>query len=373
MDELAPPLEPLSERDPCSTQIVPLWDARIQRISVIVLAILATVAAAWVASELWAGLLLGLLTAYAVEPLHRWLLRRFPHRNSAAAALAVVFVAVVVLGLLVLLAVFLVRELIAALDVVQRLAQQSMASGGRPFRIPSVLEALGVTHESIGARIDRLSDHAAEEVSRVLGVVLGSTFTLFASGLIAVATAFYALKDSHPVERRLAQILPLHPRTTRELITEFRLVGRATLIGSVVAGAIQGAFAALGFAIAGVPRAFLLGALTAVASLIPVLGTMIVWVPVGVILIATGHVAAGVFQFVWGALVVTTLVDYVIRPRVVGSESRSHTLLFLIGLIGGVELLGPMGIIAGPIIMALFVAVLRVYRREIVDAESPFK
>jgi predicted PurR-regulated permease PerM len=359
---------PPSDREPRSTQIMPLAGTRTQRIAVIVLVVGASVAAAWVASTLWAGLLLGVVTAYAVEPLHQWLLRRFPHRHSATAALAVIVVAVVVLGLLSLLGLLLVRELIAALEVVQRLASESLSHRGRSLRIPSALEALGMTRESIAERIGRLSDQATDHISRVLSVVLGSAFSVLAGALIALTTAFYVLKDSHPIERRLAQVLPLHPRTTRELITEFRLVGRDTLIGSVAAGLIQGTFATVGFVIADVPRAFLLGALTAVASLIPVFGTMVVWVPTGILLIATGHVAAGVFQLVWGTIVVTTLVDYVIRPRVIGSEGRSHTLLFLIGLIGGVELLGPMGIIAGPMIMALFVAVLRVYRREIVDA-----
>lgn len=114
------------------------------------------------------------------------------------------------------------------------------------------------------------------------------------------------------------------------------------------------------------PRAALLGVITAVASFIPVLGTMLVWIPVGVVLLASGRVAAGIFELSWGVLVTTTLVDYVIRPVVVGRGSRSHPLVFLVGMIGGLEALGGVGVFAGPIVMAFFVSVLRIYRREVV-------
>lgn len=150
-----------------------------------------------------------------------------------------------------------------------------------------------------------------------------------------------------------------------ELLDDFRKVGRGTLIGSVFAALIQGAFAAVGYLAAGVSRAALLGVITVVASFIPVLGTMLVWIPVGVVLLMEGRIVAGVFELAWGVLITTTLVDYVIRPVVVGRGSRAHPLLFLIGVIGGIEAFGGVGVFAGPIVMAIFVSVLRIYRREI--------
>lgn len=344
---------------------MPVGNPRVQRLSVIVLVVVSFAAAAWVASSLWAGLLLGVLIAFAVEPLHVRLLGRFPKRRALTGALLVLAVALVIAGFLFVLGYLLAQEVAAAIAVLQTIA------GGTDGVAPSlhkVLDRIGISPQEFGRAIGRLSEQATNIVSKVVSVVLGSTFSVLAGTLIALTTAYFTLKDARPIERRLEQILPLHPRTTRELVEEFRLIGRGTLIGSAIAGLIQGAFAAIGFFIAGVPRALLLGTLTAVASLIPVFGTMIIWLPAGVILIMVGDVGAGIFELVWGALIVVTLVDYVIRPRVAGAESRSHTLMFLIGLIGGVEVLGAIGIIAGPMIMALFAAVLRIYRREVVDA-----
>ena len=91
------------------------------------------------------------------------------------------------------------------------------------------------------------------------------------------------------------------------------------------------------------------------------------WAPVGIVLIATGHVGAGIFELAWGFVVTAGLVDYGLRPVLAGKESRSHSLLFIIGLLGGVEILGAAGALAGPIVMTLFASAIQIYRREVLD------
>jgi predicted PurR-regulated permease PerM len=340
--------------------------ARTQHVALIVVVLIAFVAAAWVASSLWAGLLLGLLTAFTIEPWHRRLLARFPRRPGLVAGFAIVAVAVVCAGLLAALSFVVTRELMDAVAVAQeRVRGFSFADALSPG-ITRRLGAMGITPALISARLANLVDQATAAASRVVSSAVGSTVSILGGALIALITAYYTLKDGVPLERRLAEVLPLHPATTRELLDDFRKVGRGTLIGSVFAALIQGAFAAVGYLLGGAPRAALLGVITAVASFIPVLGTMLVWIPVGIVLLVEGRIAAGIFELVWGVLVTTTLVDYVIRPVVVGRGSRSHPLLFLIGVIGGLEVFGGVGVFAGPIVMAFFVSVLRIYRREVV-------
>jgi predicted PurR-regulated permease PerM len=332
-----------------------------------VLVVLAFLAAAWVGSALWAGLLLGLLMAFTIEPWNRYLLLRWPQRRSLAAAMSVTFAALICAGVLVGLSVILTHELVDAVSALRDVARNASPGSVLSPSAQRRLEAVGITPAMVAERFAHLADRATEIASAVVSVVLGSTFSVFGGILLAFFTAYYTLRDQYPIERRLERILPLNPQITRELVDDFRRVGRGTLIGSVIAGLIQGGFAAAGFALGGVPRALLLGVLTAAASFVPVFGTLLVWVPVGIGLILSGHFAAGVFEIAWGVLVTTTLVDYVIRPAVVGRESRLHPLLFLIGVIGGVEILGGVGVIAGPIVMAFFVSVLRIYRRDVVD------
>jgi len=363
----APAARERLDTDPLSRPVTPLVNVRLQRISLIVVTVLAFVGAAWIASALWAGLLLGVLLAFAIEPAYRRLLAYFPRRRALAAGICTVLVALVGAGITTLVFALLASELADAVT-----SLRGDLKGVTPTRVlgPSAqrtLATIGITPEIIAERVAHLSDRAADYASGALSTLLGSTLSWLAGSLIAFVTAFYTLKERRPIERRLEQILPLHPQTTRELAREFRKVGRGTLIGCVLAGLVQGMIAAVGFALGGAPRPVLLGIATAIASFIPVVGTMLVWIPTGVGLLLAGHPVAGIFEILWGILITSSFVDYVLRPVLVGRESRSHPLLFLIGLIGGVEVFGGVGILAGPLAMAFFASVLRIYRREIVD------
>jgi predicted PurR-regulated permease PerM len=346
----------------------PLVGVRSQRIALIGVVVVATLAAAYVASGLWSGLLLGLLAAFTVEPANRRILARWPKRRALAAGLSIAIIGLLGAGLIAAVSAIMVNEIIEASQAVQDFLRRTSLEdllGGRAQRS---LEAVGITPATVADRIGGLAERAAAIASRLVSSLLGSTFTIVGSGIIAFVTAYYMLKDGRPIEHRLERLLPLNPRTTRELVDEFRKVGRGTLVGSFLTGLIQGALGAVGYAIYGVPRAFLLGVITGFASFIPVFGTMLVWIPVGVGLIVTGRPGAGIFELAWGVLITTTLVDYVLRPVLVGRGSRSHPLLLLIGVIGGVEVFGGMGALAGPIVMAFFASVLRIYRRDIVEA-----
>jgi predicted PurR-regulated permease PerM len=361
------PIRQPLDSEPLSAPAPPAAGARTQRAAVAVVAIAAFAAAAWVASALWAGLLVGLLTAFAVEPAFRRLVRRYPTRRGLAAVLVVGVVALGVVALAAIVVVILADELVDGVRALRNTIAALTSGRPRDATLSRWLDAVGLTPAVLSERATRLTERAAELASGAVSVVLGSAFSWLAGALIALVTAYYTLRDRRPIERRLEQLLPLHPETTRELLQEFRRVGRGTLVGSALAALVQGVLAAIGFAIGGVGRALLLGILTAAASLVPALGTMLVWIPVGVVLVADGRVAAGVFELVWGVLVTSSMVDYVLRPVLVGRESRSHPLLFLVGLIGGVEVLGGIGILAGPLVMAFFASALRIYQREVVE------
>jgi len=135
------------------------------------------------------------------------------------------------------------------------------------------------------------------------------------------------------------------------------------LSGTVVTGVAQGVLAGLGFWITGVPQAAFFGIATALASLVPAVGTLLIWIPAGLYLFATGHPGKGIIELLWGALVVVGFSDYVVRPRLVGGETIPALLVF-IALFGGLEVFGLAGLVVGPVIVSLAVAVLRLYADE---------
>ncbi len=106
------------------------------------------------------------------------------------------------------------------------------------------------------------------------------------------------------------------------------------------------------------------GLFTMISSLLPVVGTFLVWVPIAAYEIANGHVGWGVFILIWGFIVVSIATDYVIRPRLVGKKGHGHPLLMVVSLIGGIEVMGLPGLIVAPILMSLFLAVLKIYERD---------
>ena len=215
---------------------------------------------------------------------------------------------------------------------------------------------------------DRVRNFAAEAASRlarsigaVAGATLGGVLTLF----FTLMTTFFVLRHWTEIQERAERMLPLHPMHTRVVMWEFQKVGKEVFIGTMLTGLAQGVLAGIGYVIAGVAEPALLATLTAICSLVPAVGTLLVWVPVGIVLLVTSHLGAGIFVLLWGSLVVVVLSDYVIRPTLVGGHGHVPTLLTFISLFGGVEVFGLLGLIIGPVIASVALALLRTYDREI--------
>jgi predicted PurR-regulated permease PerM len=247
--------------------------------------------------------------------------------------------------------------------------QRRLASGS-PFellgpRATQALSHLGVEPysiiEGLRSELGKLSSGAAAAAGVILQTTAGALLTL----VIALWTMYYTLLDWPGLARRLELVLPLDASDVRALTREFRDVGRSAFVATLGCAAVQGVLAAIGFAIAGVPEPVTWSVLVAVGSFVPVVGTALVWFPAGCYLIATGHLVWGVLEWVWGALIVMALSDYVVRPWLVGKRRHTHPLLTLISLVGGVLAFGLPGLVAGPLIVSLFAATLRIYERDV--------
>jgi predicted PurR-regulated permease PerM len=225
------------------------------------------------------------------------------------------------------------------------------------------LGAMGLHSDAI----DHHLHHAGEELASYAGGFARGAMSLTLSLLLALffttVTVFCVLSRWSRLAHWAEVLLPLRPVHTRELLTELRRLGQEVMLGTVVVGLIQGALGGVAYAVLGVPMPAFFGAMTAVASTIPAFGTLLVWAPLGAYLIATGHTGAGVALLLWGAFVVVTVSDGFLRPAVVGRHSRLGFLPALIGIFGGIELFGFVGLLLGPTIVGVALAVLRLYAR----------
>jgi predicted PurR-regulated permease PerM len=171
---------------------------------------------------------------------------------------------------------------------------------------------------------------------------------------------FFFLVDGDKLLEKILYYIPLEDDDERRMLARFTSVSRATLKGTAVIGLVQGALAGIAFAVAGIPSAVFWAALMAVLSIIPGIGTALVWGPAAVILATQGHWgAASGLAFFCGVIVGG--VDNFLRPRLVGKDTEMHDLLILFSTLGGIALFGFIGFIIGPIVAALFVTVWEIY------------
>jgi predicted PurR-regulated permease PerM len=322
----------------------------------------AVVVIAWLAHPFATGLLLGALMGFTLQPVHARL-ARWSGRPTLASVAIVVAAGLAIVGSVAAFVSVFVTQAVAFTAVVREGLKPGGALAAWVSTLTAWLGYFGISPETLVQRLRAaagdIASGSAAFAGTVASVTVGSLLGLF----FALLTMHVILRHWARIITTVAEVSPLRREDTRALLEEFRTVGRTTLSGTVVTGVTQGALATIGFWATGVPQPLFLGIATAIASLMPAVGTLLVWVPAGLYLLATGSPGTGVVELAWGALVVVGFSDYVIRPRLVGDEGMPAILTFL-ALFGGLEVLGLPGLVAGPVLMALAVAVLRLYARE---------
>jgi predicted PurR-regulated permease PerM len=325
----------------------------------------AAIALIWIAAPLGIGILLGMLGAFWVQPLYRRLRRHMPHTPDLAALTCVTSATLVLAFVIGLVGYELVVHGVAmAQGLIAMLSPAGVAGGWED----SLARRLAPLHVQIGDLVARLREAATDLAARaaeLAAAIASATANVLLTLFFLTLTMHFTLRNWDRIGRRAEVLLPLSPRHTRALLSEFQRVGRSVLAGTVFTGMAQGALAWIGYEVFGVPQAAFFGAMTAFASLIPAVGTLLVWVPIGIWLLVMGHAGAAVGVMVYSSLVVVGVSDYLIRPRLVGGQGEVPPLLTFIALFGGVEAFGLMGLVIGPVIMSLGLALLRIYEKEV--------
>jgi predicted PurR-regulated permease PerM len=186
------------------------------------------------------------------------------------------------------------------------------------------------------------------------------TFDYVGGLFITLYLTFFLIRDGEAVARAVRRAVPLAPPHKRELFEKFATVIRATVKGSLLVAAVQGALGGIAFWFLGLSGAVLWAVLMAVLSLLPAIGAALVWLPVAAYLLLTGALWQGLALVAWGVLVIG-LVDNVLRPVLVGKDTRMPDYVVMISTLGGVAVFGVNGLVVGPAIAAMFIAVWHIY------------
>lgn len=311
------------------------------------------------------AVLLAAVFAGLAHPPYRWMLRRLRGRRALAALLVIV---VLLLGVAVPLAGFLTMVASESVQVSQGAGEWFRDQAGRladlrnfVSRIPFADRVLP-EGEQLAEQFRELAGRAGPALMGNLAAATRGTLNFFLQLFVLLYAMFFFLKDGPDILQTILSYIPLGTTEKEEMLERFVSVTRATIKGSLLIGAIQGAAAGLAFWFVGVPGAAFWGTVMAVLSVIPAVGAALVWIPAVVYLFLIERVGAGIGLLVWCALVVST-VDNFLRPRLIGHDARMSDLLTLLSTLGGIFLFGAVGFIVGPIVAALFVTIWHIYGR----------
>jgi predicted PurR-regulated permease PerM len=340
------------------------YASKTRRWALVVVVLLTLAAAAMIAAPLGIAVVFGAVMAISAYRPYELTCRWLRGRATWAAGLVTLGAGIVVAAVGSVLLVSLMNELLKLVNHVNAKHASSLEGiiGAGPTRM---ISNLGLDT----GRVYTWAQHQLESVgaaaASTTGLAIRTTSDALLGLVVGLLTMYYTLLEGPRIALRLERALPLDPRHTRALLVEARDVGRTAFLGAVSTAVVQGVLAGVGYAVLGVPQPVTWGVMTAVASFLPVVGTILVWVPVSGWLLMTGHTIRAIVLVVYGVLIITSLADYVIRPRLVGRTAHGHPLLTLIALLGGLEVFGLAGLIVGPVVVTVFVAALRLYEREL--------
>lgn len=304
---------------------------------------------------------------------------RFLHPRELASALCCLLLTVAIILPVVSLFFLMAGESVKAYKNLENVVASgvpakiaAIRNSPRFVKLANHLRELGLPEPNIGDTAMRavragsrfLVEHSAALVSGFLNFVVQLFVMLF--GL------YYLFLHGPQILRELRSLVPLRPEYEEQIIQKFKGVVHATFTGILAVALIQGALGGLGFLVFGISSPLLWGATMALVSLVPVVGTALVWGPVVIFYLLTGSVAKGLLMLVVFAVVIGS-VDNILKPILIQRGMEIHTLWVFISVIGGLSVFGFLGIVLGPFLFTILVVLLEIYKVEFggVAAEGP--
>lgn len=332
---------------------------------VIVVSALFALALYWMLAPFSGALAWGICLAFLLAPVHRWLTRKLKGRADLSAGIITLLVPAVLAGPLVSLGVAFANQVT---ELVTRLQEEKL-------RFDIHLLAQLEQYPFIGSLVEWLRQNLTATTEQLQGWLVkgaqlllqslaatGGNFLLGALGtvihfFIMLFLLFFLLRDGRQLLDRVVHLVPMEAQRRGNLL---RLMGdttRAVVYGTGLTALAQGALVGIGFAVAGLPSAVVFGVLAALLALLPVGGAALVWVPAALTLAADSQWGWAFFMLIWGIGV--SVADNLLRPLLIASQAPVSMLAVFVGVIGGVSAFGIIGIIVGPVLLTVLVALLR--------------
>lgn len=305
------------------------------------------------------------IVAIIFYPIYTWLCKH-TKMPSVSALLSVILVIAVLIVPLILLTVLMIYQSAELYTTVIQNKFFGINTADSATAISSFFE-----HSFLSPYIETIRTEWTAyltNATRIISSFLFTKATAITSNLIRFAfmtfimlyTLYYFLKDGSALLKKIMHLSPLGHTYELLLFSRFTSTARATLKSTFIIGGIQGILGGILFWITDIPGALVWGVIMVILSIIPAVGSFLVWLPAGIIMLALGNVWQGALIISFGALVISTI-DNLLRPKMIGSDIQMHPLLVLFSTLGGLALFEISGFVIGPVIAALFLAILSIY------------
>ncbi len=309
----------------------------------------------------WGAVLCALSIGFVFYPMHLGVKRRLgPKKAFLAPIISDVAVLLFFVIPIVLVIWAVISEVHDLMPLIRTTAQHALVwirtnplNSPWANRLPeAVRNQLDVRSSEVQDRLVNAGNRSLSTIANLGTTLAGNTLGFILDLLVFLIVTFFVFRDGPALAAYCVRLLPMDESSKKQVTDKLKLTVVGVMRGTFLTSLVQGICAGIGFLIVGTEGSILLGVLTALASLIPSVGTALVWMPVALIYFFTGHIGKGIFMTAWGFLVVG-VIDNLARPYIVGSKADIPFVWLFLGILGGIEVFGPLGLLVGPLIIVM--------------------
>ena len=308
--------------------------------------------------------------AIVFYPVHKRLVKRIKRRGLSALISSLLVILIVLLPLT-FLTVALTNELSNAARNLPQHVNHLMES-----QPPVIGRASTWIQDHLAIETQRSQEFVAVQLENAAAVLVGQSLGImgnilsgFLKTFFVIFTMYYLFRDGDKIVAALPAALPLRKNQSDAIIARATEVISAGVYGVVTIAAIQGLLGGLAFWVLGVPSPILWGVLMTFVCMIPIAGSFFIWLPLAIYLMITGHWTKAILLVLWGALIISTI-DNFLRPKLIKNQTKLHELFVFFSVLGGMRVFGLLGIILGPVVLAITIGLINTFSRDDRAAEN---
>lgn len=319
----------------------------------------------WLLSPFFSTIIFSLVIVLSFEPLYLFFLKILRGKRYLAAFVCLLtiflFIAVPLGGIIAAIS----TQLLKVAQTFQwdpGLFKNLVGEGWLTQTVEQWLATLGVDVD-IGNLLKEFLHNSAQTLYQFSPKVAAKTANFFLKGMVSLLLVYFLLVDGPRLYHEILDLSPLKESDEKTLAKEINQTLQACIYGYILTALVQSILATIGFWIAGMPIALLLGVATFIMCFVPILGSASVWIPVFIYLLSMGRYGMATFMGIYGFFVISGI-DNILKPILIQEKTKIHPVLLFLAIFGGLKLWGPIGILAGPVLVAVLLASLKIYKQD---------